>query len=52
RLGRVVLAEFDYDKKPAETFPFDQARERWSMWLLKKYVLPRLYWYAMLKGLA
>ena len=48
--GKMVLAEFDYDKKPQETFPFDQARERWSMWLLKKYVLPPMYWYGMLRG--
>ncbi len=50
--GRMVLAEFDYDKQPAETFPFNQAKERWSMWLLKKYVLPVLYWKGMLKGRA
>jgi sulfide:quinone oxidoreductase len=50
--GRVVLAEFDYEGEPAESFPFDQAQERWSMWLLKKYVLPVLYWRGMLKGRA
>jgi sulfide:quinone oxidoreductase len=48
--GKMVLAEFDYDKQPQETFPFDQAKERWSMWLLKKYVLPALYWHGMLRG--
>jgi sulfide:quinone oxidoreductase len=48
--GRVILAEFDYDGKPAETFPFDQSKERWSMWLLKAYMLPKLYWHGMLKG--
>lgn len=48
--GKMVLAEFDYDKVPQETFPFDQARERWSMWLLKKYLLPPMYWYGMLRG--
>lgn len=48
--GRVILAEFDYDGKPAETFPFDQSKERWSMWLLKAYLLPKLYWNGMLKG--
>lgn len=50
--GKLVLAEFDYDKQPAETFPFDQSRERWSMWLLKRYLLPILYWRGMLKGRA
>nr|WP_299467358.1 FAD/NAD(P)-binding oxidoreductase [uncultured Gimesia sp.] len=50
--GKLVLAEFDYDKHPDETFPFNQAKERWSMWLLKKYMLPVLYWKGMLKGRA
>ena len=50
--GRLVLAEFDYDGKPAETFPFDQSKERYSMYLLKKYALPQLYWHGMLRGRA
>jgi sulfide:quinone oxidoreductase len=50
--GSLVLAEFDYDKNPAETFPFDQSKERRSMYLLKKYLLPILYWKGMLKGRA
>ena len=50
--GRLILAEFDYNQQPAETFPFDQSKERWSMWLLKKYLLPVLYWQGMLKGRA
>ena len=49
-IGKVVLAEFGYDKKPDETFPVDQSQERWSMWLLKRYLLPQLYWHGMLKG--
>ena len=48
--GRMVLAEFDYDNKPKESFPFDQSKERYSMWLLKTQVLPRLYWHGMLRG--
>jgi len=48
--GKLVLAEFDYDKVPQESFPVDQSRERWSMWLLKRYLLPFLYWHGMLKG--
>jgi sulfide:quinone oxidoreductase len=48
----LVMAEFDYDSKPAETFPIDQSKERYSMFLVKKYVLPRLYWHFMLKGWA
>jgi len=48
--GKLVLAEFDYDLKPAPTFPFDTTKERWSMYQLKRYGLPALYWNAMLKG--
>ena len=50
--GRLVLAEFDYEGKPQETFPFDQSKERLSMYLLKAYGLPRLYWDGMLRGRA
>jgi sulfide:quinone oxidoreductase len=50
--GKLVLAEFDYDNNPMETFPFDQGKERWSMWMLKKYVLPWLYWHRILQGRA
>ena len=50
--GSLILAEFDYDKKPDETFWFDQSRERRSMWWLKKYGLPFMYWHMMLKGRA
>lgn len=48
--GKLMLAEFDYTNTPVETFPFDQSKERWSMYQLKKQVLPRLYWHAILKG--
>jgi sulfide:quinone oxidoreductase len=49
-IGKLILAEFDYEKQPAETFPIDQSKERFSMWLLKRYVLPVFYWRGMLKG--
>lgn len=49
-IGKLVLAEFDYQKQPDESFPFDQSRERWSMWALKRYLLPLFYWHGMLKG--
>lgn len=48
--GKLILAEFDYDLNPKETFPFDQSQERYSMYLLKAYGLPALYWHGMLKG--
>lgn len=50
--GRLILAEFDYDGKPKETFPFDQSKERYSMYLLKKRGLPLLYWRGMMRGRA
>lgn len=50
--GRLVMAEFDYDGNPAETFPFDQSKERWSMYQVKAHALPRLYWHGILKGRA
>ena len=48
--GKLILAEFDYDNIPQETFPFNQAKERWSMFILKRYILPFLYWTQILKG--
>ncbi|BFM39503.1 hypothetical protein OLK001_14290 [Synechocystis sp. LKSZ1] len=48
--GKTIMAEFDYDNKPKSSFPFDPTQERWSMWLVKRYVLPWLYWNRMLKG--
>ncbi len=49
--NKLVLAEFDYDKNPRETFPFDQSKERMSMYVMKKNLLPIMYWNGMLKGL-
>ena len=37
---KLILAEFNYDNIPEETFPFNQAKERYSMYLMKKYFLP------------
>jgi sulfide:quinone oxidoreductase len=48
--GKLVLAESDYKNTPQETFPFDQSKERWSMYQLKKQILPRMYWGAILRG--
>lgn len=48
--GKLVLAEFDYDLQPAETFPFDQGKERLSMYWFKRYFLPYFYWHGLLKG--
>ena len=48
--GKVILAEFGYDGVIMETFPFDQAKERYSMYALKAYGLPNLYWHGILQG--
>lgn len=54
--GKMVLAEFKYDNvrdsdKLISTF-VDTTKEQYSMWLLKKYGLPYMYWNLMLKGRA
>ena len=51
-IGKVMLAEFGYDGKLMPTFPLDPAIPRRSYWHLKKDLLPKLYWYGMLKGWA
>jgi sulfide:quinone oxidoreductase len=48
--GKLVLCEFDYNNKPLETFPIDQSKERWTMYQLKRRVLPWLYWNKILPG--
>lgn len=50
--GKLILAEFDYDGKPDESFPIDQSKERWSMYQMKKHFLPWMYWNRMLQGRA
>ena len=51
--GKVLLAEFGYDKKPAPTVPLaDPAREHRFGWLLKRYALKPLYFEGMLRGRA
>ncbi len=50
--GKLVLAEFNYEGEPDTSFPIDQGKERWSMYQLKKRVLPWLYWNKILKGTA
>lgn len=55
--GKMVLAEFDYDKnfipdpKLKQMLVFDSSVEHWRLWMLKKYILPNLYWNKMLKGI-
>ena len=47
--GKAILAEFDFDAMPLETFPFDQGEERRSMYHLKKDLLPKVYWHGLLR---
>src|SRR5699024_11083598 len=50
---RMLLAEFDYDKRPTPSLPvIDTQQERYDMWLLKRYGLPFMYWNLMLRGRA
>lgn len=48
--GKTIMAEFDYENRPLSSFPMDPTKERFSMWLVKRHVLPWLYWNRMLKG--
>lgn len=48
---KTVMAEFDgYNSRPMSSFPLNPAKERWVMWLMKRYVLPWVYWNRMLTG--
>ena len=54
--GKMVLAEFDYEKnfipdpKLKQLLISDSSKEHWRLWMLKKFMLPYLYWNKMLKG--
>ncbi len=50
-IGKVMLAEFGYDGKLLPSFPLDPTIPRRSYWHLKKDLLPKMYWWGMLKGL-
>lgn len=53
---KMLLCEFKYDNirdsDPLITKFVDTTKEQYSMWLLKKYGLPYMYWNLMLKGRA
>lgn len=48
--GKCILAEFDYNLQPLETFPIRQDREMYIMYLFKKELMPFLYWNLMMRG--
>jgi sulfide:quinone oxidoreductase len=53
---KMLLCEFKYDNvkdsDPLITTFVDTTKEQYSMWLLKKYGLPFMYWNLMLRGKA
>ncbi|KAF2353447.1 FAD/NAD(P)-binding domain [Trinorchestia longiramus] len=48
--SKCILAEFDYNGQPLETFPMNQAVERRTMFHLKKDIMPDMYWLGLLNG--
>jgi sulfide:quinone oxidoreductase len=54
--GKMVLAEFNYkneftpDPQLKLMMINDSSKESWRLWMLKKYMLPYMYWNKMLKG--
>ena len=51
-IGKVMLVEFDWTKKPTPSFPLDPTQERYIWWLLKVYLLKPMTQYGMLSGKA
>ncbi len=54
--GKMILAEFNYkseftpDPKLKRMLVFSSNKPHWRLWMLKKYMLPYLYWNKMMKG--
>jgi sulfide:quinone oxidoreductase len=51
-IGKVMLAEFNWTKKPTPSFPLDPTQERYIWWLMKVYMLKPMTQYGMLAGKA
>jgi sulfide:quinone oxidoreductase len=52
--GHLLMAEFDYEKKCCQSFPFsllDTTKEIRTGWWLKRYVLKPMYFHLMLRGI-
>ena len=48
-----IMAEFNYDMERTPSFPvIDLTKERRDMFVVKRWLLPLMYWRFMLKGLA
>lgn len=51
--GKVLMAEFGYDKKPSPTLPvLDPGHEHRAGWVLKRWILKPMYFDLMLRGRA
>lgn len=48
--SRAILAEFDYDKNPQETFPYNQAEESYFAYFLKRHMFLGMYFDKLIKG--
>lgn len=48
--GKVVLAEFGYGGKLLPSFPVDNTKPSRKAWILKRHMMPFIYWQLMLKG--
>ncbi len=51
-IGTIMLAEFNWTKKPTPMVPLDPTQERYIWWLLKFYLLKPMTVYGMLAGKA
>ncbi len=50
--GKVLMAEFGYDKIPTPSMPLlDPGKEHWAGWFLKTRMLKPMYFQGMLRGL-
>ncbi|KAJ3203572.1 hypothetical protein HDU67_010108 [Dinochytrium kinnereticum] len=48
--GKLILAEFDYNLAPRETFFINQGKENSFFYYLTSDVIPSIYWNRMMKG--
>lgn len=51
-IGKVMLAEYDWTKKPTPSFPLDPDKQRYIWWLLTVYLLRPFTQYGLLSGKA
>ena len=51
-MDKAILAEFDFNVMPLETFPIDQGPPRRWVYRLKKDFMPGLYWHMLLRSVS